>query len=123
MMDTTKLPDDEIWSGWDDALGGFMAIMRTPHGCTVGLGATEVEAHENLVASLKPESFRRVEKRDGDRWIPVPYELLMVGDEFRAFEPNGDPVDDGKVYRLTRVARPINPPGNVEVLVEPVEKP
>jgi hypothetical protein len=116
-----RLPENEIWCGWDDALSGFMAIMRTPGGCTVGIGPTEIEAHENLIAVLnRPEAFRRVEKREEDRWIPWPYEFLQVGDEFRAFEPTGEPVDDGKIYRVTRLARPVEPRGNVEIIVEPV---
>lgn len=37
---------------------------------------------------LGPENSRTAERREGDAWVPIAFELLRPGDHFRLWEPS-----------------------------------
>lgn len=41
---------------------------------------------------------RTIERADRDGWTKITFEEIKKGDKFRAFEPDGRPVEDGCVF-------------------------
>ena len=62
--------------------------------------------------------FRRFEKLEGDNFVACELRALRVGDRFRIFEPDGEPVGGGKTHRLLAPPLSCDPAGNFIFEVE-----
>lgn len=61
---------------------------------------------------------RKFEKFENDVWSEVVFENIKKGDRFRSFEPNGTPVESGRIYKALSDTRE---DGSIQVALRGME--
>jgi hypothetical protein len=64
--------------------------------------------------------YRKVERRNGEEWEVITFDLLKKGDLFKLYDPTGEgQVETGEqVYIATSDAEPYGPPEQCNYMVE-----
>jgi len=44
------------------------------------------------------KEYRKVTKLDNGIWVQIPFRNLKIGDKFRLFENDNEPVNDGEIF-------------------------